>query len=193
MTDGARTLAILEDSGALLEGHFRLSSGMHSGEYCQCARALERPDLAEELGRMLGELFREEKIDLVVAPALGGIVIGHEVARALGVRSLFAEREDGAMRLRRGFRIEPGERVLVIEDVVTTGGSVREVADLVRDAGAAVAGFGFILDRSAEPLDLGAPARALLRRAMRAHAPDDCPLCAGGVPLTRPGSRIEPS
>lgn len=188
MSEG-RTLEILEASGALLEGHFRLSSGLHSGEYCQCARALERPRLAEELGRMLADLFRDDAVDAVVAPALGGIVIGHEVARALGARSLFAERDEGVMRLRRGFRIEPGERVLVIEDVVTTGGSVREVAALVGDAGGTVVGFGFILDRSAEPPDLCAPARSLLRRAMRAHAPEECPLCKGGVPLTRPGSR----
>lgn len=184
-----RTLEILEASGALMEGHFRLSSGLHSGEYCQCARALERPELAEELGRMLAGLFRDESADLVIAPALGGIIIGHEVARALGVRSLFAEREDGAMRLRRGFRIRPGDRAIVIEDVVTTGGSVREVADLVRESGAEVVGFGFIVDRSAEPPDLGAPARSLLRRTMRAHEPDACPLCAGGVPIAKPGSR----
>ena len=122
-----RVLALMIETKALLVGHFRLTSGRHSGEYFQCARILERPDAAEELGRMLAERFRDDAVDVVVAPALGGIIVGHEVARALGVRSIFAEREDGAMTLRRGFHLKPGERVLVVEDVVTTGGSVKEV------------------------------------------------------------------
>jgi orotate phosphoribosyltransferase len=189
-TTAERTLEILTDSGALMEGHFVLSSGRHSDAYCQCMRALENPVVAEELGRMLGGLFDGEAVDVVVSPALGGVIIGHEVARALGVRALFAERQEGRMTLRRGFALRSGERVLVVEDVVTTGGSVREVADLARSLGAEIAGFGFILDRSAGRLELGAPARALHRAAMRSYEPSDCPLCrAGRTPAVKPGSR----
>jgi orotate phosphoribosyltransferase len=187
-----RVIEMLQESGALLKGHFRLSSGLHSGEYCQCARVLERPEAAEELGRMLAEMFAGEEVDVVVSPALGGIIIGHEVARALGVRCIFAERDSGAMTLRRGFALHERERALIIEDVRTTGGSVLEVAEVVRGAGATVAGFGFILDRSREPRDLGAPARALARRPMEAHEADGCPLCAQGVPVVKPGSRPGP-
>lgn len=184
-----RTVEILTDSGALSSGHFVLSSGRHSGEYCQCMRALERPSYAEELGIMLADLFRDEGPDVVVAPALGGIVIGYEVARSLGVRSLFAERKDGAMTLRRGFSVAPGERVLIVEDVVTTGGSVLEVAELITSEGAKVIGFGFIVDRSQGGVDLGAPARALLRAQMESYDADECPLCAAGRPTVKPGSR----
>jgi orotate phosphoribosyltransferase len=184
-----RVVELLAESGALLTGHFKLSSGRHSGEYCQCARALERPEAAEELGAMLAELFLDDHVDVVVSPALGGIIIGHEVARALGVRSLFAEREGGKMTLRRGFSLHDGERALIIEDVRTTGGSVLEVAEVVRAGGGTVAGFGFILDRSQDAGDLGAPARALARRRMESHEPERCPLCARGVPIEKPGSR----
>lgn len=184
-----RVLELLTESGALSKGHFKLSSGRHSDEYCQCARVLERPEAAEELGALLAELFLDDHVDVVVSPALGGIIIGHEVARALGVRSLFAEREGGKMSLRRGFSLREGERALVIEDVRTTGGSVLEVAEVVRAAGGTVAGFGFILDRSQDGSDLGAPARALARRRMENHEPEGCPLCARGVPIEKPGSR----
>ncbi len=173
-----------------MDGHFVLTSGRHSGRYCQCMRALERPELAEELGRMIADLFRDERVDVVVAPALGGIVIGYEVARSLGVRSMFAERKGGEMTLRRGFAVAPGERVLIIEDVVTTGGSVKEVASLVRAAGGTVVGFGFILDRSGGSADLGAPARALVATTMESFEASDCPLCsAGEAPAVKPGSR----
>lgn len=184
-----RVLELLTGSGALSKGHFRLSSGRHSDEYCQCARVLELPEAAEELGVMLAELFLDDHVDVVVSPALGGIIIGHEVARALGVRSLFAEREGGKMTLRRGFSLRDGERALIIEDVRTTGGSVLEVAEVVRAAGGVVAGFGFILDRSQDAKDLGAPARALARRSMQSHEPERCPLCASGLPIEKPGSR----
>ena len=184
-----RTIDLLRETGALLEGHFRLSSGRHSDRYCQCAKVLEHPAHAEELGQGLAALFRSEGIDVVVAPALGGVIIGHEVARALGVRSIFAERLDGRMALRRGFTLETGARVLVIEDVVTTGGSVREVAELVRREGAEVVGFGFILDRSGGTLDLGAPARALAEMPLESYEPERCPLCERGVEVTKPGSR----
>jgi orotate phosphoribosyltransferase len=187
---GERTLEILRDSNALASGHFVLSSGRHSGEYCQCMRALERPAYAEELGAMLADLFTDEGVDVVVAPALGGIIIGYEVARSLGVRSLFAERQDGRMTLRRGFSVAPGERALIVEDVVTTGGSVREVADLVASEGAEIVGFGFIVDRSQGEVELGAPAKALHRASMDSYEAAECPLCAAGKsPAVKPGSR----
>ena len=188
-THGEKALELLRMSGALMDGHFRLSSGRHSGEYCQCARVLEDPARAEELGRALADLFSDARVDVVVSPALGGVVIGHEVARALGVRALFTERKEGTMILRRGFALEAGERVLIVEDVVTTGGSVREVAEVVRAAGADVKGFGFLVDRSSGNVDLGAPMKALVRRDMPSYEPESCPLCEAGRPVTKPGSR----
>ena len=141
---------------------------------------------------MLAARFADYAVDVVVSPAIGGIVIGHEVARALGVRSLFAERKEGEMALRRGFSVSPGERVLIIEDVVTTGGSVKEVAEAVAGDGAEIVGFGFIMDRSLRPLDLPAPTKALLAgRKMETYEPDTCPLCEAGVPIERPGSLPE--
>jgi len=188
-THEEKALELLRMSGALMDGHFRLSSGRHSGEYCQCARALEDPARAEELGRALADLFSDARVDVVVSPALGGVVIGHEVARALGVRALFTERKEGTMILRRGFALEAGERVLIVEDVVTTGGSVREVAEIVRAADADVKGFGFLVDRSSGNVDLGAPMKALVRRDMPSYEPESCPLCEAGRPVTKPGSR----
>ncbi len=186
-----RAAELMTKAGALTKGHFRLTSGLHSDEYCQCAKVLEHPVMTEELGRMLADAFEGETIDVVVSPAIGGIVIGYEVARALGVRAIWAERgADGAMAFRRGFGVTPSERVLVIEDVVTTGGSVKEVARLVTGAGASLVGFGFIMDRSREPLDLPAPTKALLEgRTMQTYQPDECPLCAAGVAVVKPGSR----
>jgi orotate phosphoribosyltransferase len=180
---------IIDETGALLKGHFRLTSGRHSGEYFQCARMLERPEHAGELGRLLADRYRDDRIDIVVAPALGGVVIGYEVARALGVRFLFAERQDGRMTLRRGFAIEEGERVLIIEDVVTTGGSVKEVAELTLAAGGELVGFGFIVDRSTSDPWLKPRAEALLRRVTESFEPENCPLCQNGVPIVKPGSR----
>jgi orotate phosphoribosyltransferase len=185
-----RTTGLMTECGALLKGHFRLSSGLHSDEYWQCAKVAEHPEVSEKIGRMLADLFRDEAIDVVASPAIGGIVIGYEVARALGVRAIWAERVDGTMVLRRGFAVQPGERVLIIEDVVTTGGSVREVASAVKEAGAEIVGFGFIVDRSRQPLDLPGPTKALLEsRDMKTYDPDTCPLCADGVPVVKPGSR----
>jgi orotate phosphoribosyltransferase len=187
-----RTIDLMVRSGALLRGHFRLTSGLHSDEYCQCARVLQDPESAEELGRMLAELFEDTQIDCVVSPAIGGIVIGHEVARALGVRAIFAERGGDGMSLRRGFVVQPGERVLIVEDVVTTGGSVREVAAVVGASGGNTVGFGFLVNRSRRDLDLPAPVRALLtRRTMQVYDPKACPLCEAGVPIEKPGSRPE--
>ena len=182
-----------EETGALLTGHFKLSSGLHSDRYLQCAKVLMWPDRADALGRGLGELLRPFGAASVVSPALGGVIIGQEVGRALSLRAIFTERVEGAFALRRGFSLEPGERVAVIEDVVTTGKSTREVIEVVRAAGAVVVACGSIIDRRApsekdDAVD-GLPYRALLALDVPAWDPATCPLCAKGVPLTAPGSR----
>jgi orotate phosphoribosyltransferase len=186
-------LSIFRDSGALLEGHFQLTSGLHSDRYFQCARVLQYPHYTELLCGEFAQQFRPAGIDVVVAPALGGIVVGQEVGRQLRARTLFAERKDGVMQLRRGFRIEPGENVLVCEDVVTTGGSVSEVISLVREGGGNVAGVAFIVDRSAGkvkfPLDHGGLQCSLMAMDVVAYPPESCPLCAKGIPVVKPGSR----
>lgn len=177
------------NTGALLEGHFVLSSGLHSTQYLQCALVLQYSSEAEAFGRAVAEHFSEQQVETVVAPAIGGIVIGWEVARALGVRSIWTEREEGRMTLRRGFAVRPGERVLVVEDVVTTGGSTRETIDALRDAGALVVGAASIIDRSGGRADVGVPRVALATLDVPVHAPSDCPLCAEGIPAIKPGSR----
>jgi orotate phosphoribosyltransferase len=184
-------LKVLEQVGAIRQGHFELSSGRHSATYIQCALVLAHPQHAEALGRALAELFGNLSIACVVSPALGGIIIGYEVARALGVRSLFVERDrSGQMALRRGFELKPGERVLVIEDVWTTGGSTRETIGVVEQEGGLAVATGALIDRSGGRLELNVPARALLEMDVPSYEPDDCPLCrAGGTP-TRPGSRF---
>ena len=179
-------------SGALLEGHFRLSSGLHSNTYLQCALVLQDPRDAAELGHALATRIRAAGVDpeLVISPALGGIVVGHEVARGLGVRAIFAERHAGALTLRRGFSIAPsGERVLVVEDVVTTGGSTRETMDVARAAGGVVVGAASIIDRSDGTVRLGVPLETLARLAVPSYQADDCPLCRQGAPIVKPGSR----
>lgn len=184
-------LKLFEQAGAIREGHFELSSGRHSETYVQCALVLEHPPAAEQLGRALAGSFCDLRVACVVSPALGGILIGHEVARALGVRSLFVERDrSGQMALRRGFELTPGERVLVIEDVWTTGGSTRETIGVVEQAGGLVVAAGALIDRSGGRLELNVPSRALLEMDVPSYEPDDCPLCrAGGAPV-RPGSRF---
>jgi orotate phosphoribosyltransferase len=185
----AEVLTVFRRSGALLEGHFRLSSGLHSPGYLQCALVLQHPREAEALGAALGNLVRPLGAVTVLSPALGGIVIGQEVGRALGIRAIFAERQDGALSLRRGFALEPGEKVLVVEDVVTTGGSTRETMDVARAAGAVVVGACAIVDRSGGKQGLDVPFHALLPMAVTTHQPDDCPLCQQGIPVVKPGSR----
>jgi orotate phosphoribosyltransferase len=182
-------LSIFEQTGALLEGHFQLTSGLHSPRYLQCALILQHPPHAELVGRLLAARFGSEQIGAVVAPAIGGIIVAHETARALGVRALFTEREGGTMILRRGFRIEEGERVLVVEDVVTTGGSTRETIDAVTRAGGLVVGAGSIVDRSGGDVDLGVPRAALITLNVPAYDPAQCPLCEDGTPAIKPGSR----
>lgn len=176
-------------TGALLEGHFVLSSGLHSTEYLQCALVLQYPAEAEAFGRAIAEGFPRGQIESVVSPAIGGIVIGWEVARALGVRSIWTEREDGRMTLRRGFTVRPGESVLVVEDVVTTGGSTRETIEAMLAAGARVVGAASIIDRSGGRADVGVPRTALATLDVPSYAPASCALCAEGVPAVKPGSR----
>jgi orotate phosphoribosyltransferase len=175
--------------GALLEGHFRLTSGLHSPGYLQCALVLQYPREAEVLGGQIAARVRDLSPQAVLSPALGGIVIGQEVGRALGVRAIFAERQDGALTLRRGFSLSPGERVLVVEDVVTTGGSTRETIEVARASGAVVVGAAAIIDRSGGQQNLGVPFYALASVALPTYQPEACPLCAAGQPAVKPGSR----
>jgi orotate phosphoribosyltransferase len=176
-------------SGALLEGHFRLSSGLHSSGYLQCALVLQQPDWAEELGQAIADRAREWRPTVVLSPALGGVVIGHEVGRALGVRALFAERQDGDLTLRRGFVLSERDRVLVIEDVLTTGKSTRETMQVARAAGAQVVGAASIVDRSGGAVPFDVPFAALVDIALPTYEPEKCPLCAQGLPVVKPGSR----
>jgi orotate phosphoribosyltransferase len=182
-------LDLFRRSGALLEGHFGLTSGLHSPAYLQCAVVLQHPQHAEALGRAVGDLVRELQPTVVMSPALGGVVIGHEVGRALGIRAIFVERQNGAMTLRRGFTIERLDRVLVVEDVLTTGGSTRETMGVALAAGGELVGAATIVDRSGARVTFGVPLRALLTLSLPTYQPQDCPLCARGVPVTKPGSR----
>ena len=175
--------------GGLLEGHFRLTSGLHSAGYLQCALVLQHPHEAEACGAALAEQLRGLGAQVVLSPALGGIVIGQEVGRALGVRAIFAERQDGRLVLRRGFTLEPGEKVLVVEDVVTTGGSTRETIDVARATGAVVVGAAAIIDRSGGQQRLDVPFHSLAEVSLSTYEPEACPMCLAGQPVVKPGSR----
>ena len=176
--------------GAFLEGHFRLTSGLHSPGYLQSALVLQHPAEAEACGEAIAERVRGLGAHVVLSPALGGIVIGQEVGRALGVRAIFAERQDGRLALRRGFALGPDDKVLVVEDVVTTGGSTRETIDVARAAGAVVVGAASIIDRSGGQQGLDVPYHALVPISLPTYAPESCPLCAQGIPVVKPGSRV---
>jgi orotate phosphoribosyltransferase len=176
-------------TGALLDGHFILTSGKHSPTYLQCALVLQYPEEAEAFARAIAEQFADQNVETVVAPAIGGIILGWEVARALGARSIWAERDDGRMTLRRGFSVRPGERVLVVEDVITTGGSTRETIETLQRAGAIVIGAASIMDRSGGRADVGVPLVALATVDVPAVAPETCPQCDEGTPAIKPGSR----
>ena len=182
-------LDLFRRCSALLEGHFRLSSGLHSPGYLQCALVLQHPQHASVLGAALADWARDLRPTTVLSPALGGLIIGHEVARALGARAIFAEREDGALRLRRGFSLTEAERVLVVEDVVTTGGSTRETVQVATAEGAQVVGAAAIVNRSGGRATLDVPLQALLDLSLPTYDPDACPLCAAGVAFVKPGSR----
>lgn len=185
-----QTLDLFKQTGAYLRGHFRLTSGLHSPEYLQCALVLQHPPFAEQLGAALAAAIGEQA-DVVVSPAVGGLIIGHEVARALNVRAIFTERDAAtrAMSLRRGFRIEPGERAVVIEDVVTTGGSSREVIEVVTAAGGKVIAAGSIMDRSGGRAEFGVRRVALATLDVQTWSEADCPMCRAGEPVVKPGSR----
>jgi orotate phosphoribosyltransferase len=186
-------LAIFKDSGALLQGHFQLTSGLHSDQYFQCAKVLQFPKYCELLCSEIAQQFISSSIDVVVAPALGGIVVGQEVGRQLNVRTIFAERKNDVLQLRRGFTIAEGERVLVCEDVVTTGGSVDEVVAIARGLKGKILGAGYIVDRSGGKvrfsLDEGGIQHSLLTMDVVTYPPDACPLCASGSVAVKPGSR----
>ena len=175
--------------GALLEGHFRLTSGLHSPGYLQCALVLQHPREAEACGAGIAEQVRDLNPQVVLSPALGGIVIGQEVGRCLGIRAIFAERQDGTLTLRRGFSLDPGERVLVVEDVVTTGGSTRETMEAARAAGGVVVAAAAIIDRSGGQQGLDVPFHALATMSLPTYQPEACPMCAAGQPVVKPGSR----
>lgn len=182
-------IEIFTKANALLTGHFRLTSGRHSSKYMQCAQVLQYPQYASKLCESLAEKFKDTQVDLVIGPAMGGIIVAYEVGRALGVKTFFTERENGAMALRRGFTINPGDKVLVVEDVVTTGGSVKEVIDVVKEKGGQVVGVGVLVDRSAGKADFGVPAQSILQLEIESFEPEDCPMCKQGVPVVKPGSR----
>ena len=182
-------LRIFKETEALLEGHFILTSGLHSNRYFQCARVLQYPWHAEALCRGIADHFKDWKIGAVVSPAVGGILVGQEIARHIHVRSIFTERVDGRMTLRRGFEVNPGETLLVAEDVTTTGGSVREVMQAVRQSGGVVSAVAAIVDRSGGKAEFGVPYFSLLRMDVTNHPPDDCPLCKSGSTAVKPGSR----
>jgi orotate phosphoribosyltransferase len=188
-------LDVFRTSGALLEGHFRLTSGLHSPGYLQCALVLQHPRQAEALGAALATRMRDLRATTVLSPALGGVIIGHEVGRALGIRAMFAERQDGTLTLRRGFLLGETDRVLVVEDVMTTGGSTRETIQVARAAGAQVVGAASIVDRGVAAVsretELGVPFATLLRIDLPTYDPGQCPLCAQGLPVVKPGSRIK--
>ncbi len=187
----AEILQVFRENSALLEGHFILSSGLHSDRYIQCALVLQHPRVAEQLCSELAAKLQHVGARVVAAPALGGILVAHEVARALGIRALFTERQEGAMTLRRGFALSPGEPVLVVEDVMTTGLSTRETMKCIEEAGGKVVGVGALIDRSGGAVDLGLPKAALLTLAIQNYNPADCPLCKAGVPAVKPGSRTK--
>ena len=186
-------LQTFSDCGALLTGHFLLTSGLHSPRYLQCALVLQHPPIAEKLCSALAAKAKADdnigSIDLVVAPALGGVIVAHEVARAFGVRALFTERQEATMTMRRGFQINPGERCFVVEDVVTTGGSTREVIEVVRALGGVVTGAGSLIDRSGGAVDVGVPRHALAVLEVPTYKPEDCPMCKEGTTAIKPGSR----
>ncbi|MEZ4357660.1 MAG: orotate phosphoribosyltransferase [Eubacteriales bacterium] len=182
-------IKILKEIEVMLEGHFLLTSGRHSDKYMQCAKLFQYPKYAEMFAKDLCENFRNDKIDVVVGPAVGGIILAYEVSRQLDVKNVFAERENGEMCLRRGFEVLPGQNVLIVEDVVTTGGSVKEVISLMKELGANILGVGSVVDRSAGKTDFGYPFFAVLSMEVKSYAPEECPICKKNLPLVKPGSR----
>lgn len=189
MLSNQRISEILEKTGVLQNGHFLLTSGKHSNKYMQCAKIFQYPECSEEVSKDLAEKYDSYDVDIVIGPAIGGIILAYEVAKQLDVKAIFAERENGAMTLRRGFEIAEGSKVLVVEDVITTGGSVKEVIDVVRAAGGQVVGVGSVVDRSGGKVLFDVPYKSVVKVDIDTYEPDDCPMCkAGSVPY-KPGSR----
>ncbi len=182
-------LEIFKQTNALLEGHFLLTSGRHSNQYFQCAKVLQYPEHTTNICNIIAEFFRNFEIDTVISPAIGGIVVGQEVARQLNKKFIFAERENKNLTLRRGFEIKEGEKILVCEDVVTTGGSVFEVIDIVKANGGNIVGVGMIVDRSNGKVDFGVPQISTLQMEVISYVPEECPMCKKGIPAIKPGSR----
>ncbi len=192
MMTEAEVRALLVETQAILEGHFLLTSGLHSPLYVEKFNVLQHPKYTEALCKALAEHFKGEKVDTVMGPMTGGILLAHEVGKELGTRSIFTEREKGKMTLRRGFTLAPGERVVIVEDIVTTGGSVKEVVEVAQAAGAEIVGVGLLVDRSGGKADFGVPmekVHPLLHLEVPTYSPDDCPLCKEGVPMTERGSK----
>lgn len=189
MLEQKEILEIFRETKVLRDGHFRLTSGKHSKQYMQCAQVLQYPKFTERLCEDLARRFKGQEIHVVVAPAIGGIIIAYEVAKVLGVRALFTEREDSKMSFRRGFDLEDNENVLIVEDVITTGGSVLEVMDVVREHGANVCGVGVLVDRSGGKVHFGVKKEALMTIEIETWEPEECQLCKDGVPIVKPGSR----
>jgi len=184
-------LEIFRKHSAVLEGHFILSSGLHSNRYIQCALVLQHPRVAEQLCSELAAKLRHVGATVVAAPALGGVIVSYEVARALGLRALFTERQEGTMTLRRGFSLEPGEPTLVVEDVITTGLSTRETVTAIEEAGGKVVGIGSLIDRSGGAVEFGVPKSSLVDLTAQNYKPEECPLCRSGIPAVKPGSRTK--
>lgn len=187
------TEEIFKEAGAILEGHFLLTSGLHSPKYWEKFRVLQFPNYTRQLCRIISDHFKEENIEVVAGPTTGGIILAYEVAGQLGLRGIFAEKESGGHRVfKRGFSIKPGERVLIVDDILTTGKSIREVLSLVKEQGGKTIGIGVLIDRSEKMQDFGVPLFSCLRSITPAYKPQDCPLCAAGIPLVKPGSSEKP-
>lgn len=186
--DEQQVLDLFRGTGVLLDGHFKLTSGKHSPMFLQCSQVMQYPAQAGPLAAALANKLTGVKADAVIGPAMGGIILAYEVGRALGLRAIFAERQDGTMTLRRGFHITPGERFVVVEDAVSTGGSVREVIDVVKERGGEVVAVGSLVDRSGGKVAFGVPSATMVTLEVPAYPPDDCPLCRAGLPLTLPKS-----
>lgn len=182
-------IAMMKEAEVLLEGHFLLTSGRHSDKYMQCAKIFQNAKYSEPLCAELVKQYKDDNVELVIGPAIGAIQMSYEVGKQLGVKNIFAERENGVMTLRRGFTIEKGQRVLIVEDVVTTGGSVREVMELVKESGGEIVGIGSIVDRTGGKIDFGVPYRSAFSMDITSYEPEECPICKTGAPLVKPGSR----
>lgn len=190
MITNERVIEVLKEAGVLLEGHFLLTSGKHSNRYLQCAKIFKNAKYSEELCAALAEQFINDKVDLVIGPAIGAVLMSYEVSRHLNCENIFTEREDGKMTLRRGFEIKPKTRVLIVEDVVTTGGSVKEVMQIVKDFGGVIVGIGSIVDRTGGEIDFGVTYKSVISMKVESWNPDECPICKEGkIPLIKPGSR----